>query len=166
VNVFFSKKLLILFENLFFIVLYSIVGSLYLSLFYKESFFLSIGGNGGFIGNYLVDSFISEIVNSNEKIFGLSFIFILILLFLLSINFKLYHLVTIKNFLFKKKSKNETVVNNQNNEIKNKNITASNAKIVCAMHPSRINHNNMCICTLCKSPTPEGEIKRWGKCSF
>ena len=118
VNVFFSKKLLILFENLFFIVLYSIVGSLYLSLFYKESFFLSIGGNGGFIGNYLVDSFISEIVNSNEKIFGLSFIFILILLFLLSINFKLYHLVTIKNFLFKKKLKNETVVNNQNNEIK------------------------------------------------
>ena len=118
VNVFFSKKLLILFENLFFIVLYSIVGSLYLSLFYKESFFLSIGGNGGFIGNYLVDSFISEIVNSNEIIFDLSFIFILILLFLLSINFKLYHLVTIKNFLFKKKLKNETVVNNQNNEIK------------------------------------------------
>ena len=118
VNVFFSKKLLILFENLFFIVLYSIVGSLYLSLFYKESFFLSIGGNGGFIGNYLVDSFISELVNSNEKIFDLSFIFILILLFLLSINFKLYHLVTIKNFLFKKKLKNETVVNNQNNEIK------------------------------------------------
>ena len=118
VNVFFSKKLLILFENLFFIVLYSIVGSLYLSLFYKESFFLSIEGNGGFIGNYLVDSFISEIVNSNQKIFDLSFIFILILLFLLSINFKLYHLVTIKNFLFKKKLKNETVVNNQNNEIK------------------------------------------------
>ena len=118
VNVFFSKKILILFENLFFIVLYSLVGSLYLSLFYKESFFLSIEGNGGFIGNYLVDSFISEIVNSNQKIFDLSFIFILILLFLLSINFKLYHLVTIKNFLFKKKLKNETVVNNQNNEIK------------------------------------------------
>ena len=117
-NIFFSKKLLILFENLFFIVLYSLVGSLYLSLFYKESFFLSIEGNGGFIGNYLVDSFISEIVNSNQKIFDLSFIFILILLFLLSINFKLYHLVTIKNFLFKKKLKNETVVNKQNNEIK------------------------------------------------
>ena len=117
-NIFFSKKLLILFENLFFIVLYSLVGSLYLSLFYKESFFLSIGGNGGFIGNYLVDSFISEIVNSNQKIFDLSLIFILILLFLLSINFKLYHLVTIKNFLFRKKLKNETVVNNQNNEIK------------------------------------------------
>ena len=54
----------------------------------------------------------------------------------------------------------------QNYEIKNKNIKTSNAKIVWANHPSRIHQNNMCICTLCKSPTPEGEIKRWGKCSF
>ena len=54
----------------------------------------------------------------------------------------------------------------QNYEIKNKNIKATNAKIVWAKHPSRINQNNMCICTLCNSPTPEGEIKRWGKCSF
>ena len=54
----------------------------------------------------------------------------------------------------------------QNYEIKNKNIQATNAKIVWANHPSRINQNNMRICTLCNSPTPEGEIKRWGKCSF
>ena len=40
VNIFFSKKLLILFENLFFIVLYSIIGSLYLSLFYKAPEYL------------------------------------------------------------------------------------------------------------------------------
>jgi len=52
------------------------------------------------------------------------------------------------------------------NLLKNKNIKATNAKIVWANHPSRINQNNMCICTLCNSPTPEGEIKRWGKCSF
>ena len=118
VDVFFNKKVLILFENLFFIVLYSIVGSLYLSLFYKESFFLTVGGNGGFIGNYLTNSFISEIVKSNEKIFDLIFIFILILLFLLSINFKLNYLITFKNFIFKRKLKKETAINNQNNEIK------------------------------------------------
>ncbi len=41
----------------------------------------------------------------------------------------------------------------QNYEIKNKNIKATNAKIVWAKHPSRINQNNMCICTLCNSPT-------------
>ena len=54
----------------------------------------------------------------------------------------------------------------QNYEVQNKNIKATNAKIVWAKHPSRVNQNNMCICTLCNSPTPMGEIKRWGKCSF
>ncbi len=54
----------------------------------------------------------------------------------------------------------------QNYEIKNKNIKATNAKIVWEKHPSRIYQNNICICTLCNSPTPAGEIKRWGKCSF
>jgi len=43
-------------------------------------------------------------------------------------------------------------------EIKNKNIKATNAKIVWAKHPSRIHQKNMCICTLCNTPTPEGEI--------
>jgi len=62
---------------------------------------------------------------------------------------------------FKPKNKNLKLIKN-----KNKNIKATNAKIVWANHPSRINQNNMCICTLCNSPTPEGEIKRWGKCSF
>ncbi len=54
----------------------------------------------------------------------------------------------------------------QNYELKNKNIKDTNAKIVWAKHPSRIHKNNICICSLCNSPTPEGEIKRWGKCSF
>ena len=54
----------------------------------------------------------------------------------------------------------------QNYEFKNKNIQATNAKIVWAKHPSRNNQNNMSICKLCESPAPEGEIQRWGKCSF
>ena len=54
----------------------------------------------------------------------------------------------------------------QNYEFKNKNIKSSNAKIVWAKHPSKINQNNMRICKLCNVPTPGGEIKRWGKCSF
>ena len=54
----------------------------------------------------------------------------------------------------------------QNYELKNKNIKDTNAKIVWAKHPSRIFQNKMSSCTLCNSPTPDGEIKRWGKCSF
>ena len=45
-NIFFNKKLITFFENFFFIILYSVIGSLYLSYFYKESFFLSINGWG------------------------------------------------------------------------------------------------------------------------
>ena len=54
----------------------------------------------------------------------------------------------------------------QNYELKNKNTRATNAKIVWAKHPSRIHQSNMKICSLCNSPTPYGEIQRWGKCSF
>ena len=54
----------------------------------------------------------------------------------------------------------------QNYEFNTKNIKANNAKIVWANHPSRIDQNNMSICKLCNSPTPEGEIKRWGCCCF
>jgi len=54
----------------------------------------------------------------------------------------------------------------QNYELKNKNIQAINAKIVWSKHPIRINNNKMSTCKLCYSPTPDGEIKRWGQCSF
>ncbi len=54
----------------------------------------------------------------------------------------------------------------QNYELKNKNIKVNNSKIVWANHPSRIHKNNMSICKICNSPTPEGEIKRWNKCSL
>ena len=39
INILLNKKFIILFENFFFIILYSLVGSIYLSFFYQESFF-------------------------------------------------------------------------------------------------------------------------------
>ena len=63
INILLNKKIIIFFENLFFIVLYSLVGSIYLSFFIKTLFFLSINGNGGFVGNFLVESFIKKISN-------------------------------------------------------------------------------------------------------
>ncbi len=54
----------------------------------------------------------------------------------------------------------------QNYELKNANIKATNAKLIWDQHPSRVKQNNMIICKLCNCPTPQGEISRWGKCSF
>ncbi len=106
-NIFFSKKLILLFENFFFIVLYSLIGSLYLSHFYPDSFFLSINGNGGFIGIILSDSFLKKIFILDEQISNFFLLFSFALLFLLSINFKLKHLKIFKNFILKDKSKFE-----------------------------------------------------------
>ena len=33
-------------------------------------------------------------------------------------------------------------------------------------HPSRIDKNGITICPNCEVPSPRGEIKLWGKCSF
>ena len=33
-------------------------------------------------------------------------------------------------------------------------------------HPSRVKNNKFLQCSICKRPTPIGEIKRWGKCTF
>ncbi len=54
----------------------------------------------------------------------------------------------------------------QNYEEKTSDKKGINAKIIWENHPSRITKNNMTICKFCKSPTPNGEISRWGKCTF
>ena len=54
----------------------------------------------------------------------------------------------------------------QNYEVKTLDKKEINAKTVWENHPSRIMNNNMIICKICKSPTPKGEISRWGKCTF
>ena len=54
----------------------------------------------------------------------------------------------------------------QNDEDKTSNSNDLLTKFVWENHPSRITNNNMIICKFCNSPTPRGELSRWGKCSF
>ena len=54
----------------------------------------------------------------------------------------------------------------QNYEVKTFLKKETNAKIVWENHPSRIRSNNMINCKVCNSPTPKGEISRYGKCVF
>ena len=122
-NILINKKIIHLFENFFFIVLYSLTGSVYFSFFYQDSFYLLISGNGGFVGNFLSDSFITKIIMINEQFSYFCFIFIIISLFLLSTNFKLNYLVVLKRFFLSKKVKNnETFAYKEDNE---KNISKS-----------------------------------------
>ena len=83
-----SKKVFIFVENLFYSILYSITGSLFFSTYYQNSFWLSVNGNGGFVGNFLENTFFTSIINLNKNISYYILIIIIIILFLISINFK------------------------------------------------------------------------------
>ena len=89
INVIKSKKSVILLENLFFAILYSLFGCLFFTSFYSESFWLSINGNGGFVGKFLENSVLFSIINLSPKINFYFLLAIIIALFLLSINFSI-----------------------------------------------------------------------------
>ena len=119
INIFKNKDIFFIIESLFFITLYSLIGSLFFSFYYNTSFNLYINGNGGFIGQYLNQSFISNFLVSYKKISYFCLIISFSLLFLLSINFNAKDFLKILKkiilFFFKRKDKNYT---NENEIIK------------------------------------------------
>ena len=89
IYIFRSKKIFILLRNLFYTILYIILGSFFFSFFYKETFWLTINGNGGFVGGYLNNSFLHDLTKINQIVAYYFLVIIILLIFLISINFKL-----------------------------------------------------------------------------
>ena len=110
IHIFRKKNLIILIENLFFIILYSIIGSLFFTFFHQETYWLTINGNNGFVGNLFEQSFLINLIKLNQNISYYLLLLIITILFLLSINFNLKS--TFKNLLnlFKKNNKVETKI--------------------------------------------------------
>ena len=112
VNIFKLKEFFLIIENTFFTVIYSIFGTLFLTQFYSKAFTLYINGNGGFIGNYLNQTFFGSLIQLNETIFYYFLILLISFLFLISINFnpKSFYFISKKffNFFLKKSEKNYT----------------------------------------------------------
>ena len=118
-NIFKQKEFFILFESSFYVVIYSLFGSTFLSLFYPDAFDLYINGNGGFVGKYLDSYFLNKFFFKYENIFYYALIILVIFLFLKSIRFNYKNFILffskIYSFLFKKNIKNYT---NKNELIK------------------------------------------------
>ena len=89
INIFKLKQIFFSIENIFFAIIYILFGTIFLNLFYNESFELHINGNGGFVGKYLSNSFLRELFIINKNISFYVLIFLTFSFFLLSINFKL-----------------------------------------------------------------------------
>ena len=88
-SVIIDKKIIHIIESFFFIILYSLTGTLFFTVFHTETYWLTINGNNGFLGNLYEDSFLINLVNLNHQISYIVLIFLILILFLFSINFKL-----------------------------------------------------------------------------
>ena len=87
INIFKKKDLFLIIENIFFSILYCISGSLFFNLFYQNTFELYINGNGGFVGQYLSQSFVGNILNLQKFVSYYLLIILIIIFFLISVNF-------------------------------------------------------------------------------
>jgi len=112
INIFIKKNIFQIIENIFYILLYLLFGSLFFTYFYSTSFDLFINGNGGFVGQYFNKTFLNTLININTQISYFFLIATIFTLFLISIDFKIilfFNLVRkIINILFSKKTKNYT----------------------------------------------------------
>jgi len=120
INIIINKKIFLIFESIFYSILYSLFGSLFFSFFYPTAFNLYINGNGGFIGKYLETTFLTSLINTNSQISYYLLILIILILFLISIHFKIISFYKIIKKLFKlifvKKQKSYTNKNEIINE--------------------------------------------------
>ena len=87
INIFRLKDFFLIIENIFFTIIYSLLGSFFLEYFYSNSFTLYINGNGGFIGSYLKQTVLTSLIQINETIFYYVLIILNLTFFLISINF-------------------------------------------------------------------------------
>ena len=128
INIFRNKEIFLIIENLFFASTYTLFGSFFFSLYHKDSFTYYINGNGGFIGNYLNETFLSDLANSNQTIFYYILLFVIILLFLISMNltYKSFTNFIKKIFDFFTKQENKNYTNK--NEIINEYIPQDEIK--------------------------------------
>ncbi|MDB4082245.1 DNA translocase FtsK [Candidatus Pelagibacter sp.] len=112
VNIIINKKIFSIIESTFYVILYSLLGSLFFSFFYPITFKFYINGNGGFVGKYLETTFLNSFLNLNSQISYYILILLILILFLISIQFKINSFYKfskkIFQFLFSKREKNYT----------------------------------------------------------
>ena len=123
-----SKQIIFIIENLFYLIIYTLIGTLFLSTQYDESFSL-INGNGGFVGFYLKELSIFDFLDSENRIIFILHILLFLFFFCISINFTFSIFKKIYENLnkFKSKDKEEIYLNSEN--LVNDNLQENNGEI-------------------------------------
>ncbi len=104
INIIIKKSISIFLKNFFYIILYILFGTVFLTIFYYNSFWIPINGNGGFVGNILSNGIVTKIVLNNQQISYFSIIIVSLFFFLKSISLNFKECISfIKKVLFRKK---------------------------------------------------------------
>jgi len=132
INLIKNKKFLIILENIFYSLVYSILGSIFFGTFHPNSFSLTINGNGGFVGIFFQNTFFSNLINLNKDISYYILFILIIFLFLLSINFSILFLKNFFNTLLVniKKTKKNDFKNLNNNQNEAESLSESKEKLI------------------------------------
>ena len=94
-----NKNLIIIIENIFFIIVYTLFATLFFSIFHNETYWLVINGNSGFVGNFISETFDLDLFSNNRGISYYFLIFLIFVFFLMSINFRFPHLFIFFSFI-------------------------------------------------------------------
>ena len=113
-----NKKFVIIIENFFFVILYTVTATFFFGIFHKETYWLIINGNNGFVGELMSETIISDFLKKNKSISYYFLIFFILIFFLLSSNFKISHILKLFTFLKKLFLSKKDDYNNQENIVK------------------------------------------------
>ena len=130
VSIVINKNLIVIIENIFFIIIYILLATLFFSIFYKESYWLIINDNNGFVGNLLSETIFIDLLNINKTFSYYLLIFFIFLFFLLSSSFKITHIYFFVNFIKKLFLSKKDYVDNGDNQIVNEKTNESLNKVL------------------------------------
>ena len=118
-----NKKFIVIIENIFFIILYIVAAAFFFSIFHKETYWLIINGNNGFVGDLMSETIIADFFKINKTISYYLLIFLISLFFLLSSNFKISHIYNFFTIIKK------LFLSKKNNSINQENVFKDSSRI-------------------------------------
>ncbi len=81
VSITINKKFIVIIENTFFIILYTIFATFFFSIFHKETYWLIINGNNGFVGDLMSETVIADFLKINKTVSYYLLIFFILFFF-------------------------------------------------------------------------------------
>ena len=110
-----NKKFIIIIENIFFIIVYIVFATFFFGIFHKETYWLILNGNNGFVGDLMSETVIADFLKINKTVSYYLLIFFILLFFLLSSNFKFSHILNFFNLIKKLfSSKKDNLITQEN----------------------------------------------------